>query len=89
MLPSKATQPRAHKLVPSRPCSAFVIRKALVNLHDLSLLRPGSLMPSLGPCLQLVLIPTGIWLLFLLAWTHRYLNETCHFMDLSPPSDGH
>lgn len=84
-----AAQPHACRKDRASTCSAFVTRKALVNSADLSLLWPGTLMPSLGPCLQLVLIPKGIWLLFLLAWTRRYLNETCNFMDHSPPSDGH
>lgn len=72
-LPSRAAQPYARRQVPSSSCSAFVIRKAHLNPPDSSPLQLGSLMPSLGPCLQPVLIPKGIWLLFLLAWTHPYL----------------
>lgn len=51
LLPSGAAQPHACRQDPFSPCPAFVIRKALVNPPDLSLLWPGSLMPSLGPCL--------------------------------------
>lgn len=85
----QATQSQVCTQEPSSPCSDFVIRKALVNPPDLSLFRPGRLMLSLGPCLQLLLIPRGIWLLFLLAWTHCYLSEICNFMEPSPPNEGH
>lgn len=85
----QATQSHVCRQEPSTPCSAFVIRKALVNPPGLSLLRPGRPMLSLGPCLQLLLIPKGIWLLSLLAWTHCYPRESCNFMEPPPPNDGH
>lgn len=84
-----ATQSHVCSQEPSSLCSAFVIRKTLVNPPDLSLLRPGRLILSLDPWLQLLFISEGIWLLFLLAWAHCYLRETCNFMEPPPPKDGH